>query len=54
MQNTDEQNTLREFIANLEEQPDDGNLIAVSVDLKKGTFSVTNSRTKQSRTFQLK
>jgi competence protein ComEC len=45
-QTTAEQNTPVAFIANLEEQPDDGNMIAVAVDAKKGAFIVTNTRTK--------
>jgi hypothetical protein len=54
VQTTAEQNTPAEFIANLEEQPDDGNMIAVAIDAKKGSFSVTNSRMKQSQNYQIK
>jgi competence protein ComEC len=54
VQTTAEQNTPAEFIANLEEQPDDGNMIAVAIDAKKGSFSVTNSRTKRSQSYQIK
>jgi hypothetical protein len=49
VQTTAEQNTPAEFIANLEEQPDDGNMIAVTVDAKKRSFVVTNSRTSEAR-----
>lgn len=49
-----EQNTAAEFIANQEEQPDEGYMISVSVDAAKRTFSVTNGRTKESRNYQFK
>lgn len=51
---TAEQNAPVAFIANLEEQPDEGNLVAVEVDAGKKTFTVTNSRTKASQIYQLK
>lgn len=54
VQTTAEQNTPAEFIANLEEQPDDGNMIAVAIDAKKGAFIVTNSRTKRSQSYRIK
>ena len=54
VQTTAEQNTPAAFIANLEEQPDDGNLIAVAIDAKKGSFIVTNSRTKRSQSYRVK
>ena len=50
---TAEQNAPAQFIANLEEQPDEGNLIAVVVDAK-GTFKVSNTRTKESQTYRFK
>ena len=49
-----EQNTAAEFIANLEEQPDAGHMIMVSVDAAKRAFSVTNGRTKESKSFPFK
>lgn len=54
VQTTAEQNTQAEFIANLEEQPDDGNMIAVAIDAKKGSFIVTNNRTKRSQSYRIK
>ena len=54
VETTAEQNAPAEFIANLEEQPDEGNLIAVEVDAGKKTFTVTNARTKASQTYRLK
>jgi hypothetical protein len=54
VQITAEQNAPAEFIANLDEQPDAGELITVSVDAAKGNFVVTNSRTKRSETYRLK
>jgi len=54
VQTTAEQNTPVEFIANLEEQPDDGNLIAVAIEAKKGSFIVTNTRTKRSQSYRIK
>lgn len=50
---TAEQNAPAEFIANIEEQPDAGNLITVAIDAK-GTFTVTNTRTKESETYRFK
>ena len=49
-----EQNTATEFIANLDEQPDAGHMITVSVDASKRTFTVTNDRTKESKSFTFK
>lgn len=49
-----EQNSPAEFIANLEEQPDAAHMITVSVDAKKGAFTVTNGRTKKSSSYQFK
>jgi len=49
-----EQNTPAEFIANLDEQPDAAMTISVSVDSTKRTFTVTNGRTKESRTYPFK
>ena len=54
VQTTAEQNTPAEFIANLEQQPDDGNMIAVAIDVKKDFFSVTNSRTQRSQSYRIK
>ncbi len=54
VESTAEQNTPAEFIANLEEQPDEGHLIAVEVDAAKGTFSVTNPRTKGRQNYRFK
>jgi competence protein ComEC len=54
LQGTAEENTPGEFIANLEEQPDTGNLIAVEVDARKKTFTVTNARTKTSNAYRVK
>jgi competence protein ComEC len=42
------------FIANLEEQPDAGYMILVSVDLAKRSFTVTNGRTKESKSYPFK
>lgn len=50
---TAEQNAPARFIANLEEQPDAGNLIAVVVNAK-GAFTVTNTRTKRSEIYRFK
>jgi hypothetical protein len=41
-------------MANLDEQPDSSNLIAVTVDTTKRTFIVSNGRTKVSRSYQFK
>jgi len=49
-----EQNAPAAFIANLEEQPDAANMLVVSVDAAKGAFTVTNGRTKESRSYQFK
>jgi beta-lactamase superfamily II metal-dependent hydrolase len=49
-----EQNVAAEFIANLDEQPDAGHLIAVSVDAAKRTYTVTNGRTKETKSFAFK
>ncbi len=49
-----EQNTAIQFIANLDEQPDAGYMITVSVDAAKRTFTVTNGRTKESKSFNFK
>jgi beta-lactamase superfamily II metal-dependent hydrolase len=49
-----EQNTAPEFIANLDEQPDAGYMIAVSVDAAKRVFTVTNGRTKESKSYPFK
>jgi hypothetical protein len=54
VQITAEENTPAEFIANLDEQPDAAMMIGVSVDSKKRTFTVTNGRTKESRTYPFK
>lgn len=51
---TAEQNAPAEFIANLEEQPDAAHLIAVSVDAAKRTFTVTNGRTEERRSYPFK
>jgi competence protein ComEC len=49
-----EQNTPAQFIANLDEQPDAAHLIMVSVDAAKKTFTVTNSRTNERKSFSFK
>jgi len=49
-----EQNTAAEFIANLDEQPDAGHMITVSVDAAKRAFTVTNGRTKESKSYAFK
>lgn len=49
-----EQNTGTEFIANLDEQPDSAHMITVSVDATKKAFSVTNGRTKESKSFEFR
>jgi beta-lactamase superfamily II metal-dependent hydrolase len=54
VQTASEQNTPAEFIANLDEQRDAADMIAVSVDLAKGAFTVTNGRTKESKSYQFK
>jgi competence protein ComEC len=49
-----EQNVAAEFIANPEEQNDAGYMISVSVDRAKRAFTVTNGRTKDSKSFSFK
>lgn len=49
-----EQNAPPAFIANLDEQPDMAYMITVAVDETKRTFTVTNGRTKESRSYPLK
>jgi beta-lactamase superfamily II metal-dependent hydrolase len=49
-----EQNVAAEFIANLDEQPDAGYMITVSVDAAKRAYTVTNGRTKESKSFPFK
>lgn len=49
-----DQNTATEFIANLDEQPDAGYMITVSVDAAKRAFTVTNGRTNESKSFPFK
>ncbi len=51
---TPEQNMAEEFIANLDGQNDAAHLIRVVVDASKRAFTVTNDRTGQSQTFQVK
>ena len=48
----DNENTAPEYIANID--PSESAMIWVNVDAKKKTFSVTNGRTKQSKTFPIK
>lgn len=48
------QNTPADFIANLDEQPDEAHMITVSVDAAKRAFTVTNGRTKESRNYTFK
>jgi competence protein ComEC len=52
VQTSAEQNTPVEFIANLDEQPDEAHMIIVSVDTVTGSFTVTNGRTKESRNYR--
>ncbi len=54
VQTTDDQNAPAEFIANLDEQPDAAKTITVSVDVTKRTFTMTNGRTKVSRSYPFK
>jgi hypothetical protein len=49
-----EQNAPAAFIANLDEQPDTGHMIAVSADAAKRAFTVTNGRTREARSFEFK
>jgi competence protein ComEC len=46
-----EQNIATEFIANVDEEADAGYMITVSVDAAKRAFTVTNGRTKESKSF---
>jgi competence protein ComEC len=50
----DENNAPEEFIANLDEQNDDGHMIRVSVDAAKRSFTVTNDRTGKSKSYEIK
>jgi competence protein ComEC len=50
----DENNAPEEFIANLDEQNDAANMIRVSVDAAKRSFTVTNDRTGKSKTYDIK
>lgn len=54
VESTAEQNTPAELIANLEEQPDAGHLIAIEVDAAQRNFTVTNGRTKGRQSFRIK
>ena len=54
VQSSTEENTAAEFIANLEEQPDEGFMISASVDAGKRAFTVTNARTKENRSYPFK
>ncbi len=51
---TEEQNAPAEFIANLEAQNDAANMIRVSVDAAKKSFTVTNDRNKVSKSYAIK
>ena len=51
---TDDQNAPADFIANLEAQNDAANMIRVSVDTAKKSFTVTNDRNKVSRSYAIK
>ncbi|MFN0108249.1 MAG: ComEC/Rec2 family competence protein [Blastocatellia bacterium] len=51
---TEEQNAPADFIANLEAQNDAANMIRVSVDAAKKSFTVTNDRNKVSKTYAIK
>lgn len=51
---TDEQNAPADFIANLEAQNDAANMIRVSVDAAKKSFTVSNDRNKISRSYAIK
>ena len=48
------QNAPSAFIANLDEQPDAAHMISVSVDATKRAFAVTNSRTKEIKSYPFK
>ncbi len=49
-----DQNVAPEFIANLEENQDNADMIRVSVDAAKRSFTVTNDRTGISHSYQIK
>jgi competence protein ComEC len=49
-----ENNAPEEFIANLDEQNDAANMIRVSVDAAKRSFTVTNDRTGKSKSYGIK
>lgn len=49
-----EQNAPAAFIANPDEQPDAAHMISVSVDAAKRAFAVTNSRTKETKSYKFK
>jgi beta-lactamase superfamily II metal-dependent hydrolase len=49
-----EDNATPELTANLEAQPDEGHSIRVSVDAAARSYTVTNGRTGESRTFRVK
>ncbi|MBP6820046.1 MAG: MBL fold metallo-hydrolase [Acidobacteria bacterium] len=51
---TDEQNAPADFVANLEAQNDAANMIRVSVNAAKKSFTVTNDRNKLSKTYAIK
>lgn len=51
---TTEQNAPADFIANLEEQNDAANMIRVSVDVARKSFTVTNDRNKLSKSYSIK
>jgi beta-lactamase superfamily II metal-dependent hydrolase len=50
----DENNAPEEFVANLDEQNDTANMIRVSVDAAKRSFTVTNDRNGKSKSYQIK
>jgi competence protein ComEC len=50
---TADDNTAPELIANLEQSPDDAHSIVASVDSAARTYTVTNARTGEARTFQV-
>lgn len=49
-----EQNAPAAFIANLDEQPDAAHMISVSVDATKRAFAITNTRTKEIKSYPFK
>lgn len=51
---TEDQNAPADFIANLDAQNDAANMIRVSVDAAKKSFTVTNDRNKVSRSYAIK